>query len=205
MNFILPKLNVSIERWKFNPEYKLYVSNMGNVRNKNKQPIKLKVNSSGYMMTSSRVSVHRLVMQTWKPIENNKNMTVDHLNHNKRDNRLTNLEWVTKAENQRRATEDYIQLSCSSEPKTQKSVKKFFIEHPEMKKYFSMSINCSNDCNTITFATPEEAATYLKEKDIAIKNNGSMQIDHIARKIILAAINNKAAFNYDWGFQKEGE
>ena len=35
-------------------------------------------------------------------------LTVDHLNHNKRDNSLSNLEWVSKDENQKRANNDLI-------------------------------------------------------------------------------------------------
>ena len=50
-------------------------------------------------------------MYTWKPIPNAEDMTVDHLNHNKRDNRLKNLEWVDNTENQRRATEDIVNIS----------------------------------------------------------------------------------------------
>jgi hypothetical protein len=45
-------------------------------------------------------------MLTWKPIPDAENLTVDHLNHNKRDNSLYNLEWVTQKENLRRAKED---------------------------------------------------------------------------------------------------
>jgi hypothetical protein len=54
------------------------------------------------------VLLHRVVMLTWKPTPEAEKLTVDHLDHNKRNNALSNLEWVTKEENQRRADADYI-------------------------------------------------------------------------------------------------
>lgn len=48
-------------------------------------------------------SVHRLLMLTYKPIENPDQMQVDHVDCNKLNNNLNNLEWVTKKENTHRA------------------------------------------------------------------------------------------------------
>ena len=45
-------------------------------------------------------------MSTFKPISNEDTMTVDHLDHNKRNNKLSNLEWVTQKENLERANND---------------------------------------------------------------------------------------------------
>ena len=53
-------------------------------------------------------------MLTFKPIPNAESLTVDHLNHNKRDNSFNNLEWVTKEENERRANRDYIRIEEKS-------------------------------------------------------------------------------------------
>ena len=47
-------------------------------------------------------------MLTWRPTANAELLTVDHLDHNKRNNALNNLEWVTLEENQRRAEADHI-------------------------------------------------------------------------------------------------
>ena len=55
-------------------------------------------------------SAHRLVMLTFKPIPNAEDLTIDHLNHNKRDNSLNNLEWVTLKENQARAMNDFVKV-----------------------------------------------------------------------------------------------
>ena len=40
---MLPKLTLNIERWKYNPTFELYVSNMGHIRNKSKADIAPKV------------------------------------------------------------------------------------------------------------------------------------------------------------------
>lgn len=52
--------------------------------------------------------LHRVVMLTWKPAPEAEKLTVGHLDHNKRNNALSNLEWVSKAENMRRARVDYM-------------------------------------------------------------------------------------------------
>lgn len=110
-NFILPKLNLKVERWKWNKDYRVYVSTLGNFKDAYKRPLPIQVGTTGYcrVKTSSGAKfAHRLVMLTWKPIPDAENLTVDHLNHNKRENTIYNLEWVTKDENIRRAQRDYI-------------------------------------------------------------------------------------------------
>ena len=56
----------------------------------------------GYLITcinNKRAKVHRVVMEAFK---GKCELTVDHLNRNKNDNRLCNLEYVTVAENNKR-------------------------------------------------------------------------------------------------------
>lgn len=109
--FILPTFNFNIERWKWNKEYRVYVSNMGHFRDEHKQLLKVMIDSKGYIRVKTSVgpkAAHRLVMLTWRPIPNAEDLTVDHLDHNKRNNSVTNLEWVSESENLRRAKEDLV-------------------------------------------------------------------------------------------------
>ena len=110
---ILPSIKFKVERWKYNEEYKIYVSSLGNFKDENKKDIKLLIGSNGYCMINTwkgLKAAHRLVLMTYKPLESMDNLTVDHLNHNKRNNELSNLEWTSFETNQTRAKEDFIQL-----------------------------------------------------------------------------------------------
>ena len=122
MKFIMPTFLFNIEKWKWNSEYRIYVSKMGHFKNEYKQDIHVKINEKGYCVIKTPIStsyrlVHRLVMLTWKPIPDAENLTIDHLDHNKRNNTLLNLEWVTKEENQKRAREDFVNKNYEKEPK----------------------------------------------------------------------------------------
>ena len=93
-----------IERWKYNKEYELYVSTDGRLKDKHKQLVIPKVNNAGYFVVQMPngywKNVHVIVIETWR---GKSELTVDHINSNKRDCRLKNLEYVTQEENIRRA------------------------------------------------------------------------------------------------------
>ena len=116
---MFPKIHIEIERWKFNKNYQLYVSNLGNFKNKSKEDIKPMIERDGYLVIPlcnnkkgiiKYIQAHRIVMETWCPRADmwKEKLTVDHLNHNKRDNKTKNLEWVSKQENLRRAAADFV-------------------------------------------------------------------------------------------------
>ena len=124
---ILPKLKLKVEKWKWNKEYRIYVSNFGNFKDEYKNNIPVKISSvGGYVVIKTNYGytfAHRLVMLTWKPIPNAENLTVDHLDHNKRRNTLDNLEWVTRKENILRAKRDFITSSIKDEDKEENMLK----------------------------------------------------------------------------------
>lgn len=53
--------------------------------------------------TKKTYRVHRLVLMAFKPVENMDNLEVNHIDGDKKNNRLDNLEWCTSSENQRHA------------------------------------------------------------------------------------------------------
>ena len=68
------------------------------------------VSERGYLKVSFYVNgkykkffIHRLVMIHFNPIDNMENLQVNHINGDKSDNRIENLEWVTPSQNTRHA------------------------------------------------------------------------------------------------------
>lgn len=57
--------------------------------------VSLKNADDGY----SKFGIHRLLMIAFNPIEDMEHMTVNHIDGNKVNNSLSNLEWVTASEN----------------------------------------------------------------------------------------------------------
>ena len=99
-----PKLHICIERWKYYLPLDIYVSNMGNIKDVNGEQQRVCA-SDGYLFYKGK-KVHRIVLEAWRPVPNYAKLTVDHINHNTRDNSLSNLEWVTAEENNQRALDD---------------------------------------------------------------------------------------------------
>ena len=92
--------------WPQDPRVK--VSNKGNVvsyKRGSRYPLKVWHNKRGYQQVgaSGRPQlVHRMVAETWLDNPNHYEQ-VNHINGNKDDNRVENLEWVTRSENMRHA------------------------------------------------------------------------------------------------------
>lgn len=109
---MLPKIHIEIERWKYNKEFNCWVSNMGNIKDRNKRLIKIFIDDkNGYskVIINNKVkNLHRIVLETWN---GKSNLTIDHLDHNKRNNKLSNLEYVSEEENLKRAKEDLIKTT----------------------------------------------------------------------------------------------
>ena len=136
--FIFPSISFKIEKWKWNEEYRVYVSTLGHFKDEHKNNMPVKINSkTGYCMITTPYGIktaHRLVMLTFRPIPNAESLTIDHLNHNKRCNELRNLEWVTLNENRERAKNDlYIDNETPSNNWGKKLIKAGQLEFNDMK------------------------------------------------------------------------
>lgn len=98
------------EQWREWPrDPRVKVSNKGHVISCKRgacSPYKVRHSNSGYQMVTAISGkpqfVHRLVAETW--IDNpNHYKEVNHINGDKNDNRMENLEWVTPSQNIRHA------------------------------------------------------------------------------------------------------
>lgn len=93
------------------------VSSEGRVFNKDGRELGQTVNRDGYSMVKlcnngyeKNCSVHRLVAESYIPNHNNKR-TVNHIDGNKLNNTVSNLEWCTHSENLSHAYEHNLRKS----------------------------------------------------------------------------------------------
>lgn len=96
-----------MKRW--NEEYQVYVTDDGKVFNKKMEEYKLKCTSNGYIEFNTRRNynivyclVHRLVYETFVG-KIPEGLQIDHINNVRTDNRLENLQLLSRLENVRKA------------------------------------------------------------------------------------------------------
>lgn len=104
----MKKLIIS-NKYQFRANY--YADSNGHIWSENKQDYMTEYNDkNGYkkvlLMTTDkpagkghRFSVHRLILSTFYPVDNEINLTVDHIDGNISNNKLENLRWTTMKEN----------------------------------------------------------------------------------------------------------
>lgn len=201
---MLPKIHIEVEKWRFNKNYNLYVSNMGNFKDKSKEDIKLVVEKGGYLQIPvcnnkqgkvKYLQAHRVVMETWCPKQNmwQDKLTVDHLDHNKRNNKTKNLEWVTRQENQRRAVADMVyddKDALIQSLKDQIRNLQNELEYAHSVKKIDVSIEGGQH-----FYSWQEVKTFLAGKNSAYIHTPKTTMQKNIRK---AAANNKPYCGFKW-------
>ena len=118
------------------------------------------------------MSIYRLVMETWCPIPNSEKMTVDHLDHNKRNNDIRNLEWITEKENHKRAVDDLLVEKEVALIKTKETIKHqvYYIDCDSGKRFDNLNnyvdylYKTDKSISKNVQLTPAACATRIKNK-----------------------------------------
>ena len=197
---MFPRIHLSIERWRKNSEYGVWVSNQGNIKLiKNKQTLNPRINDKGYCMVFTElgaVYVHRLVAYTWLGGKRNAKYNVDHINSNKRDNSVRNLRWVTKEVNLAYAAYtqcNVTEQTCIEEKEDILSIlfnKNLLDEqrHEELKTLLNnQKIRIKFHNNIIN--SYEQLVTFKNEKI-----NKCMSTDQFVKRILMAAEDNTCVY-----------
>ena len=95
-----------------------YISEDGRVYNtKTKKYLSGSLDKDGYRrfrLNGLNVSFHRILMEVFNPVENMSELEVNHINGNKDDNTLANLEWSTRKENMEHLINSGLSKKCSN-------------------------------------------------------------------------------------------
>ena len=102
--YINEKIEYIKEEWKQYLDSEFYVSNMGRIKNtRTKNILKGNIRENGYLRVGLRIdgklysfNAHNLVWLVWIGKQNG---VINHINGNKLDNRLENLEDISQSEN----------------------------------------------------------------------------------------------------------
>ena len=179
------------EIWKDIEGFEKYqISSYGRVKSlkNNKESIKKhSISSRGYLVVtlfknniSKTLSVHRLVANTFIENKDNK-LTVNHIDGNKLNNNISNLEWATYSENTKHAWDTGLMENARKAA--------IIATEASKKQIYSKKLD-------ITFNSCSEAANYLQSN--YFKNNNLMTI----QSSICSLLNNKVTKSkYDYGWQ----
>lgn len=205
------KIHICIEKWKFNKNYQLWVSNLGNFKDKSKETITPKVAKDGYLVipvcNNKRGEIkylfaHRVVMETWCPRADmwKEKLTVDHLNHNKRDNTTKNLEWVTQQENLKRAAADIHFDDKDKEIQSLKDKIRNLEDRVEALECSEKTIIIANSIHT--FGDWNQVKEFIHK---CTPNTAHLSAMYIKGKIDKAMRTNKTYCGYTWKIKYKEE
>lgn len=115
-----------ITNCKYDLKFDYYITDDGRVwSEKTKKFLSAQYDRDGYVKVqmrstdnkSHRYSIHRLVMENFKPFKGMENFQVNHIDGNKENNSLENLEWCTASENIHHAIENNLRAKVNGAAK----------------------------------------------------------------------------------------
>lgn len=155
------------------------ISNFGNVENKNGKKIK-QYDNKGYVCVDlsknnirKHYRVHRLVMYTFNDNKNHK-LDINHIDGNKYNNRLDNLEWCTRKENLIHAVKHGL---------NSQSIKITAIKNNNFIKCYSISDSYNKLKELENIKCTEK--TFKENVRRALHNNGEYYGYHFKRGVVI--------------------
>lgn len=115
-----------ITNCKYDLKFNYYVTDDGRIWSERTQKyLSFQYDKNGYVKVqmrstdgcSHRYSVHRLVLENFKPVEGMERLQVNHIDGNKTNNCLSNLEWVTCKENIQHAIDNNLRAAVNGAAK----------------------------------------------------------------------------------------
>lgn len=115
-----------ITRCKYDLKFNYYVTDDGRIWSERTQKyLSAQYDKNGYVKVqmrstdnkSHRYSVHRLVLENFKPVQGMDKLQVNHKDGNKLNNSLDNLEWTTCKENINHAIENNLRATINGSAK----------------------------------------------------------------------------------------
>ena len=145
------------EIWKTIDNFENYqISTCGRIKNKKGEILKPQKNIYGYLniilykrqpnkkTLIKSLRIHRLVLENFKPCKNMDKLQVNHIDHDRTNNHLDNLEWTTPKENCNKKNKKeifYNSIGCYDESGN------YFNSYREAAKHYNISPNTvKNDC-----------------------------------------------------------
>ena len=128
----------------------------GGFRTTQEKILKQNLKRNGYLTVDlskdgvvKTISVHRLVALTFIPNDDITKNQIDHKNCNKKDNRVSNLEWVSDRENKNRAKSNNLYYNPNKKQ----------IRNNQLNKIFKSSYEAGEFINEIKFKNSKKVKT----------------------------------------------